>query len=150
MADAVATTYGGVEIVYNERSDVWRFTLRGRERSASTLAKAKEAIARPEPKEKAFEPTDAYFCRYGGGAKLARITSLADGSGYGGIQVWCTIGGQRTKESLGDFYEVSPENDLILAECKAIDEQIEKLNSKRNAKFRGMKKLSIPGVEVAQ
>ena len=56
MNDNLIVTYRDIAITYDEQKDKWFFTLRGRDRSADSLANAKKAIDAPPPKEeKPFE-----------------------------------------------------------------------------------------------
>lgn len=62
---SIKTTYREVEIEYREWENDWYFTLRGRERSASSLKLAKEAIDKPAPKKsKPFDHFEAWHFRY--------------------------------------------------------------------------------------
>jgi hypothetical protein len=54
--DTPTITYKGIEISYDERSDKWLYTLRGKDRSADILVNAKKAIDKPAPKD--AEPFD--------------------------------------------------------------------------------------------
>jgi hypothetical protein len=143
-SEKVSVTYDGIEIEYLEQDDKWRFELRGRERKADTLAKAKEAIDKPAPQEKTFVPTRAYLSNYSG-VEAVTITSLAETDSYSGQQVWTLgKGGSRKKQSLKDCYEVSPENDAILETCESLDDEIEALEKKRKEVFARLKKIEVP------
>ena len=45
-----STIHKDIEIVFDNSMDIWRYTLRGRERSAGTLGKAIAEIDKPAPK----------------------------------------------------------------------------------------------------
>jgi hypothetical protein len=142
MSEAIKTTYRDVEIVYLEDPNKWRFTANGRERSAESLVKAREAIDRTldkEVKEKPWEPFEAYFNRYADGDpfKKVLITSVAEGRSYSGVEVWVKDGNSRSKESLRHMYKVCPENEATIAELvrlaaekKAIEKKVEREQGK--------------------
>ena len=135
MSNPVTTEYGGIAITYDERDDVWRFELRGRERKADTLAKAKEAIDKPAPQEKTFKPLEAYVTNYGMAIEPATITSIAEPS-YGKFQVWCTINGERRKKELSDFFAITPENESLVVECGELDKKIKWLEALKSETWR--------------
>ena len=134
MAD-IKVNYDGVEITYLEKDDKWTFTLRGRERSAESLAKAKEAIDKPAPEaKKAFERIPAIKVNYSGIVKRGEITSIAESRAYSNRkEVWFTNGEGRRKEDASEMYSVTPENDRLIAEHAERKSQIanlEELNKK--------------------
>lgn len=142
MSDAIKTEYRGVEIVYLEDPNRWRFTANGRERSAESLVKAREAIDRAlddvkAKKEKPWEPFDAIFnaSTYNGSADYlkVKVTSVAEERSYSGPQVWISNNGKRSKEALSRLFKDCPENEALIAEMvrlqaerEAIDEQMSK------------------------
>jgi hypothetical protein len=92
MADkqAVSVKYDDIEIRYDENDNVWRFTLRGRERSTESLAKAKVAIDKlvPIEKMKGFTPVQAWFKEsYEGNWGEVTVTSIVD-IGCGRQELW--------------------------------------------------------------
>lgn len=146
--DQAKITYGDIEIVYDEEKNRWRFTLDGRERSAEMLTNAKKAIDAPERKtKKAFEPIQAWIIRvWGGGRQLVTITSVAERVRYSrGTEVWVKKGGKREKVSLGSLYADTPQNFATFAEIDALEKEIEALQKKRNHKYAGLKRVTIPG-----
>lgn len=142
MAEALKTTYNGIEITYDEYADLWRFELRGRERKAETLVKAKEAIDKPEPREKTFKPIEAWTNRGYETLRFVKsnITSITNGDVD---SVWCSIEGRRSKESLSRFYEVSRENDELVQKIADISEQRDELHKKAKELAGQLKKLSL-------
>lgn len=102
-------TYTGIKIQYIEGRDRWVFELRGKDRSAETLRKAKDAIDKPAPRDKSdsFTPFDAMIQTYGG-HKPCRVTSMAEYV-YGAHYFWVVCDGKRSKE---------PE-DMLFADTKA-------------------------------
>lgn len=108
--DALTVTHNKIEITYNEARNVWTFTLRGRERSADSLAKAREAIDRPPPKEsKPFERFKAWLYAWGEGWEIVEVTSIVE-SPYS-IQLWTMGKGGRSKQACGNLFPVGPVND---------------------------------------
>jgi hypothetical protein len=148
MSEPIKVTYGGVEITYLEREDKWRFELRGRERSSESLAKAKEAIDRPDPPEKKpFKRISAWVNKYSGFAKV-EVTSIAESS-YGHTQVWVTgtgtgwrHGKERSKESASMVYP-SPQNDAKVEEWMALSKQIDTLRERQVKLVKEMKPLEV-------
>jgi hypothetical protein len=125
-ASELTVTYDGVEIRYEERSDRWKFCLRGRERSADSLAKAKEAIDKPEPKEKKpFERISAYYQKgWGGGFIKVQITSIAEDSPYGSrTDVWINNEGTREKKPASSLYAITPANEKLIADWTVAETQ---------------------------
>jgi hypothetical protein len=146
--EIVKTTYSGVEIVYWESDNKWRFTLRGRERSAETLLNAKAAIDKPAPEEKAkpFEKVNAIKCNsydtiYG------QVTSIAEKNRYSSqTEVWFTsekLG--RRKEALSDLREDTPENRALLAEAAKIAKEAASLDKKASEIKARLTPLKIDG-----
>jgi hypothetical protein len=137
----ITITHSDVQITYNEGSDKWEFTLRGRDRSAESLAKAKEFIDRPLPKEKdkPFQRIPAWLFRYNDEPKKVEITGIAEGRGYKGDEkVWISDGKDRRKESVGySIYPQSANNDAIVltileknAAAAKLHQEVSELNSK--------------------
>lgn len=128
----IQVVHSDITVTYNESEDRWTFTLRGRDRSAESLAKAKEYIDKPLPPEKAkpFEKIPAWFFRYDSDApKQIEVTGIAEDRGYGGgQQVWINNDGKRSKESERfSIFPASQKNDEILAQIVVCHQKIEKL-----------------------
>lgn len=147
MAESVKITHNGVAIMYQEAENAWKFELRGCERSASSLTKAREAIDAPPPKDKkAFKRQKAFYCSYGSGPLLVVVTSLAETS-YRSQQVWLVKGGRRSRESLDSLRAFTPESERIVAEYHSRATEIEKLRETNQKLLAGMQKLDLTGVE---
>ena len=148
MADTLEVKYKEVEIVYSEENSRFEFELRGKERYAESLAKAKEAIDKPVPGPagKKFEPVRALFRSFRG-VKPGTITSIAE-SGYRSQEVWFTQDEdkRRSKQSLSDMCEESESNLLLYKESQALDKESDSLYRKAEAKKASMKpiKITIP------
>lgn len=130
-------TYGGVEIKYDEKDNRWKFELRGRERSSESLAKAKEAVDAPEPKDKKdkFNRVAAFrFGFYNDNAIVGEVTSLAEKrSSYSRQEVWFVTGTSRSKESGSKVYPSTVENNALLAEWVVLKQQNTEILEKMSA-----------------
>lgn len=134
-------THDGIEIEYVERDNKWKFTLRGRERIVDSLAQAKLAIDKPEPKDKPpFERIKAYW-RYSYGSdkfSTVEVTSIAASSRYHtGTEVWIVNGKERSKVDQSRVFPVTPANtervqaiEVLWAQREAIDKKITELEKK--------------------
>ncbi len=129
--EPITTTHSGIFIVYNENTNNWQFTLRGRDRSAPSLVAAKEAIDKPVPeKAKPFEKIAAWEITIGDTPSRVDITGIAEGS-YRRDQLWVWIkgtDGQRRKhEASYRIYPSTPANDLLANGIIGRRKEIEKL-----------------------
>lgn len=150
MADIIKLTHNGVEIVYDEKDNLFRFELRGRQRSATSLLKAKEAIDKqPTEKEKkaAFQRTRCWtkenmWSRGGSEWRIIEATSVADG--YTGAYVW-TVDGQkqRAKYRASDLVPCSPENDRKIEELRQAEKQIAELDERNSKAWEKLPRLEI-------
>lgn len=139
------TLYNAIEISYNEENDRWEFELRGRARSAESLAKAKEAIDK-EPKEKrtqVFPRFDAYRFRYGDEISIVTVTSVAD-TRYSGVEFWITGKDGRSKERASQLYPVNEKNTAIVTEIKRINAQIEGLDKAKATQHTKLQSATVP------
>ena len=141
MSDTITIQHHGVEIVYLERENRFQAVIRGRERSFESLAKAKEAIDKPDPQEKeAFKRAPIWYARYQGTPVEAEVTSLAEKPSYGdGNFFWISSEGRRQKEPQRSLFERSESNDAIVKQMAQLDSDIEGLQKKRNKLFEGLK-----------
>jgi len=123
METTIKTTYKGIAVSYDEQGNRWEFTLRGKDRYATTLKLAKEAIDKPPPEDKRpFTPIEVYVSEsYGPSYRRAVVTSLAPSKySYGRYEAWVTYkpdshrGSKREKVALDKLYAVNPENDKII------------------------------------
>ena len=135
--DTLKTQHNGIAIEYNEKRNVWVFELRGREREADTLLKAKEVIDKPEPKDKPpFTRVKAYTERSydGSGFQTVDVTSVAFTHSWQETEYWIsTKNKQRQKVTAHSLYPVTPKNDELIAQIKSIDEQSAALGKQRSA-----------------
>jgi hypothetical protein len=105
-------------ITYNESENRWTFTLRGRDRSAESLAKAKEYIDKPVPAEKAkpFEKIPAWLLDYNRKPVQVEVTGVAERVRYGGEEeVWIKSGTTRCKQRTSNVVPSNPKNDELIA-----------------------------------
>lgn len=143
----IVVEHDGVEIEYLEGENRWRFELRGRERKVESLANARAAIDKPEPKERAkFEKIGCIGRgQYGGDLWRGVVTSVAESDRYTRRpQVWVLRDGQSRKESAGNVYADSPENWKILEECKSIDGQRETLRKMHESLVAKLVPVALP------
>jgi hypothetical protein len=139
MSEQLSVKYYDITISYSEQNNRWEFELRGRERYAESLAKAKEAIDKPvfDKSGKKFIPVRAILRDYSG-AHPGTITSIAESS-YRSQQVWFVRDDdkRRSKENLSSMREESESNLRLLEEsttlCAEADVLIEKAHSKRES-----------------
>lgn len=144
----ITVVHSDITITYNEGENKWTFTLRGRDRSADSLAKAKEFIDKPLPPEKAkpFEKIPAWFFRYSSAPKKIEVTGIAEGRGYGGDdKVWISEKGVRSKESVRlAIYPQNPKNDQIVQTIVEKMKQREKLSEEISNLQRTLAPLVLP------
>jgi len=146
---SIEFTHDGTLITYDEQENKWTFTLRGRDRSAESLAKAKEIIDKPVPAEKAkpFEKIPAWLFKYDGDTpERIEVTGIAEDRGYGGGQrVWIKHRGNRSKESTSfSIYPVSPQNDVIAQQVIEKQEFIAQLRGEVSVLKRKLSPLVLP------
>lgn len=147
----IQVVHDDVPITYNEGENRWTFTLRGRDRSAESLAKAKEYIDKPLPPEKAkpFEKIPAWFFPYNDEPQKVVVTGIAEGRWYSSdVTVWITNNGKRSKES-ARFY-IFPQNgtnDALAAQILAARAEISKLRESIEESKRQLLPLVLPKEE---
>jgi len=127
---AVTYSYKNILITYDEDKDVWRFNLRGREKSAKSISNAKAAIDAPPPEnEKPFERIQCWHNDYGSGYEVVTVTSLVE-DGYSKLG-WITRKDKtRSRYRLTDLYPVNEHNDKVIAQLKTMMEEINLLRQK--------------------
>jgi hypothetical protein len=134
----IKTKHKGIEITYDEEHNRWEFTIRGKERHATSVTLAREAIDKPPPADKKpFTPREVYVSEsYGKSAyRLAMVTSLAPSTySYGRLEAWVTFksgnsGRKREKVALDRLYEVNANNEKVIAKLEKNDRAIQQLNN---------------------
>jgi len=154
----VKVTYHDVEITYNEVTDKWLFTLRGREKEAVSLKEAKATIDKPvsKPKGKPFERVKAV---YGSRLDPVEITSIAAKSSY---RSYGTKDEVRIKHlSKGKFhaegeiakaaaelcYPLGPDNDSIIFKIGGLIADRDELDKRIDEAFNLLTPYKVPDEE---
>lgn len=129
MPEPVTVTHNGIVISYDESQNIWTFTLRDREREASTLALAKAAIDRPAKEKNVFKRVPAWsngcYANSTGRFERAEITSISAGRK---INVVFKENNprrlsQRVQTRPEYVFPQNPHNDALIAEhTKLLDE----------------------------
>lgn len=130
----IKVTWHGTEIIYRETQNTWGFTLRGRERSAESLEKAKESIDAPPPADKVpFKRVSVYreerHCTWA----VVEVTSIAEPR-YG--STYCWIAGadkKREKVNARELYVITESNRDRVVAIGALVQQREKLSAQIEA-----------------
>ncbi len=142
----IQITHDSVPITYDEHENKWLFTLRGRDRSASSLAEAKAAIDKPVvEKAKPFEKIPAWWLKYPGNPEKVEITGIAE-KGYREQEVWIKCSEGRKKECLSSFFGCNEKNDAMVAsiiEKNAAASKLEDESAKLSRQLAPLK-LEIP------
>jgi hypothetical protein len=142
-------THDGTVITYNEKENKWEFTLRGRDRSAESLAKAKEFIERPVPAEKAkpFEKIPAWLFEHHNKPVRIEITGIAETPAHrlNEKHVWIKKGGKREKHRVSFcVFPATSLNDEIAAAIIEKTDEIRKLNKECSDLQRRLQPLELP------
>jgi hypothetical protein len=133
-------------ITYNESKNRWTFTLRGRDRSAESLAKAKEYIDKPVPAEKAkpFEKISAWVVDYYRKPVQVEVTGIAERVRYGGEEeLWIKSGTTRSKQRASNVVPSNPKNDELIAAMLCNLEDQRKLTSEYEKLLQKLEPLVI-------
>lgn len=152
MREVITVTHGGIEVRYEEHRNRWSFTLRGRERSAESLAHARAAIDKPPPKKKAdseFKPFEAW---YGGGYdgtdyRKVMVTSIAE-SRYSRQEIWIRDNDGRQKVKAEHTYPSNPKNDAIIEAILALRKQTDGLAKQIEREQSKLKAYDAPKEET--
>jgi hypothetical protein len=146
---SITIQHGGVEILYMETENKWRFELRGRERFAESLAKAREAIDKPEPKPKGkpFEGIKAYIEKgrwdKGPEFRVIEVTSIAE-TRYGRPEVWITDSGDRKKVHADTVFAITGDNDVLIADLKNLNVERARIGTKITNCRERLKPIALP------
>jgi hypothetical protein len=131
----VCVPYKGIDIVYDEPNDKWKFTLRNQDRETKSLNLARQIIDKPVPKgKKPFERTRCITDDYGG-LREVDVTSIAEAC-YGTVYVWTVDDeGNKRKVRSDACYTLTDKNKELWKKIKvqhakiaAAHEEIEKLD----------------------
>jgi hypothetical protein len=141
----MSETFNGIEIEYLEDLDRWRFVLRGYERSAKTLAKAKAMIAKPNRSEETFLPAKAYIASEFMSRehfKEVEVLYIAD-KGRSRDTVCVLIDGKKKRVWTSELFEVSAENDAVFAEYAALMNKMRSIDKKSDKVWDRVKRFRI-------
>ncbi len=143
------TTYEEIEIEYREGDNKWGFTLNGRQRSAESLAKAKEFIDKwleraGTEREPPFQRVDAYYYGYEE-FKRRTITSIAEGRSYNGKPYVWTVDekGKREKENSADMILITPKNVEKIKELADITKKEKELSKQWREIFDSLSRFEV-------
>ncbi|HXQ38129.1 MAG TPA: hypothetical protein VN843_29260 [Anaerolineales bacterium] len=147
--------YGGIQILYLEDVNKWRFELRGRERKADSLKQAKEWIDKPEPVKKAskpFERFEAYLdsTDYYGTKRtveVVTVTSVAQDT-YRGTNIPCVAwivrqNKERTKVNVEKLFEISEGTKQKLKSVNELFTEAETVKKRAEAVFKSIKRVDL-------
>lgn len=154
MEPAIIIQHHGTIITYDEGRDLFCFELRGRQRTAESLRKAKEAIDAPPPKQRKpfarFKAWNRQSVSWGTSDYVeVEVTSIAE-ERYAGqaMEVWINNSvaqyRQRAKVSVYDIFPRNEKNDAIIAEWKERHERIKALQTEQQATVKKLKPYVIP------
>jgi|SRR5215831_4744383 len=134
---------GPIEIRYDEGGNDWRFTLRGKDRSAQTLENAKAAIDAPVRENKRVFKKFEAFLRSGysndRGLERVTVTGLVGTRGFHSSgKAWIRNShGRRDTAYINALMQMTPENealvkqiDELIAQQSALSTQIKALSEK--------------------
>lgn len=128
MSDTLIITHSGIVITYDENENKFKFELRGRQRSAESLAKARETIDKPvtEKEEKTFKPVECWYkASYGDEFKKVKVTSVAEALPYETARnVWISDQGVRSKVRSDSIYLITGANNALVERYKKLNDEI--------------------------
>ena len=146
----IEVVHSDTTITYNEREDKWQFTLRGRDRSADSLAKAKEYIDKPVAAEKAkpFEKIDAWFFEYTDDPKKVQVTGIAESRYSSSPEVWINSKeGRKRVQVRYKLFVANEQNDTTVGQMVARKNQIDLLRKEISNLKEKLIQLEIPKEE---
>lgn len=144
MSELIKQTYENVEIRYNEGTDKWTFELGGKERFASSLREAKEAIDKAPKSRRAVARFPALLVGWNSD-KLDEVTVGAFSKNHRGqFQFWVTNDGSRSKESVDQLIKLNDTNAPLIAEARELTEQINELKKRRAERIAAMERVDVP------
>ncbi len=139
-------THSEIEIEYDEASNRWKFELRGRSRSAESLAKAKEAIDKvPADKQSKFPQTPAFRVGLWNEHELVVVTSVKGIGWLKDLEVWVKKpDGTRTVESTKALKANSKDNEAILLQKDILKNKIKILENEMRDLIKSMQPFVMP------
>lgn len=149
MSDNFKTTHRGVEIVYLEDENKWRYTVNGRERSAVGLAKARANInkALESVQTAKWEPFDAFLYNYDSYERV-KVTAIAEGGRWRGAEnAWIERDGRRERASTGMLFKASDENAALLADILRMRAEAAALEDAAEAAYKKLVGIDVPSAD---
>lgn len=144
---SITCSYKEVVITYSEHRNIWEFTLRGRERHADSLQKAKELIDRKPKKGSLFQRTDVFtsegWLGFQHPLKDGIATSIAD-TKYGKRRVWVVSGRDRCCVEVCDVFPNTEHNRLIRNRLDGLRKEVEKLHKQMEHLGSKLKPITLP------
>ena len=140
-----SVVHHSIAITYSEHKNWWVFTKDGRERHASTLALAKEAIDKPDTEQKKpFNKVECWFEDHGEGYVKVTVTNIADSPAWRSHpEFWIIKGKDRSKRGGNNLYPCNPLNDMLIAQLEDYRKQERELSEKRDKVFEKLKHLTV-------
>lgn len=143
MNKELQITHNGTVVTYDENRNRWTFSLRGQDRSAESLTKAREAIDKPAPKStKPFARITAWFIRYSSDPEKVEVTGIAEKS-YGDRQYWIRSESGRSKEPGYNLFMADKKGDEICAQIAEKRAESDKLDAECDKLKRKLVPLKI-------
>lgn len=138
MNTEIKVTHNGTEVTYDENSNVWRFTLRGINRHAETLAKAREAIDKIPKKKSTFKRFDAFLWPRWGKPTLVTVTSINAGPSHNRPEVFVVFkddreGLKRAKAYTDDIFPCDGLVNGQVHDWRCLQKQTEEIIRKQSA-----------------
>lgn len=119
----LVTVYDDIEIAYDEKENLWKFELDGREHHAVSLGKAREHIDKQPGEKRTFKPFEAYHWRYGS-VQFVKVTVTSQAATTrwdSSPHFWTTESRKRQKVSGRYLLTINESNDLLIAQIAKLD-----------------------------
>jgi hypothetical protein len=149
--NSIKTVYNGIEISYNENRDLWEFELRGRDRTADSLVKAKEFIDKPVvDSKKSFEKIEAFWVGnwHGKYAEKVIVTSRGEDSIWDGPEFWIQGSEGRKKVAAGGLLKINANNIGLINEYTSNESIIKSLNKRNGEIEKSYERIDLPKEEA--
>lgn len=142
---SLTTEYNGVEIKYSERNNQWVFELKGREKSADSLADAKGVIDHTPKEQKKVTRFEAYLSPFMVGVIEISTVGACSKNYRGNAEFWITNSdGKRSKEPAERILKITPENDRLVVNANQLVKQIREFSHQWAALVASMERVDIP------
>ena len=146
-------THRGVLVTYDFASNTWKFTLRGRDRSAESALKAIEFIDKPVKQAKPFQKQNAFYSPWSNGENMeaVQVTSVAEAPRWPARQqVWILKPSQkgtkpeRVKVSVHQLFAGTENNRITIVELQRLENEKNALIARMNSLFSGLAPFQLP------